>query len=64
MKVVTLQGKSINDIEEKIAKAISESYQPTLAIIFAHYSFDLKKISEIFQDNETLVSRLKSRDTV
>ena len=37
MKVVTLQGKSINDIEEKIAKAISESYQPTLAIIFAHY---------------------------
>jgi len=52
MKAVTLQGKSINEIEEKIAKAISESYQPTLAIIFAHYSFDLKKISEIFQDNE------------
>ena len=52
MKAVTLQGKSIKDIEDKIAKAISESNKPTLAIIFAHYSFDLKKISEIFQDNE------------
>lgn len=64
MKAVTLQGKSINDIEEKIAEAISESYQPTLAIIFAHVSFDLKKLSEIFQENEIFIFGASALDTI
>ncbi len=55
MKAVTLHGKSIKDIEDQIAKAISKNYQPTLAIIFADISFNLEELSKIFRDDEILI---------
>ncbi len=55
MKSITLKAGSINEIKTKIDNALSSDYKPTLAIIFADYSFDLEELSKIFQDNEILI---------
>ena len=47
---ITLQAGSINEIKIKIDDAISADFKPTLAIIFASYSFNLEELSKIFQE--------------
>ena len=64
MKSITLQANSISEIKSKIDDAISPDYKPTLAIIFASFTFNLEELSKIFQDDEILIFGASSSNQI
>lgn len=48
MKVKTIKGNSVREIEAAIEESIEDAFQPTLAIVFAPLLFDLLSIQNLF----------------